>query len=82
MADGYRGMDHLQYVRACELGFSEGYYLWRDGRTGPVIGYPDGKPVRIPPPQDTPRGPLSPYVAYEHESNRAHAKRIKVEGKI
>ena len=75
---GYRGMDHLQYVRACELGFSEGYYRWRMGRTGPVLDMA-GKPVRIPPPQDTPRGALSPYQAYEYESNRAHAKRVKGE---
>jgi len=78
MAEAYRGLDHLQYVRACELGFSEGHYLWRDGRTGPVLGM-DDKPVRIPPPHDPPLAPLPPYAAYVRESNLAHAERIKGE---
>ena len=74
----YRDMDHLQYIRAAELGFSEGYYRWRIGRTGPVLGM-DGKPRRIPPPHDPPPAPLPPYAAYVRGSNLMHAKRIKGE---
>jgi len=71
-------MDDLQYIRAAELGFSEGYYRWRMGRTGPVLGM-DGKPVRIPPPQDT-RWPLSPYEVSVRELNLALRERIAREG--
>jgi len=74
----YRDMDHLQYIRAAQFGFSELHYTGSTGRSGPVIGM-DGKPRRIPPPHDPPPAPLPPYAAYVRGSNLMHAKRIKGE---